>query len=109
MATQRAEPSSRQSRSPVTSVHSARSCSLRSGAELRPLRRTWTWLGADSDESVDLPDRDTATELVRACAQAAEKLGLPVGSKWAPDPLVVTPQPKLIKVINDTWPLPEDD
>lgn len=81
-----------------------RSFSLRSGCELRPRASRWTWLGATDDE-VDVPSIDDAVALVKACADAAERAGLPVGARWAPEPLRLEPAPNLAEVIRRTWPV----
>lgn len=80
-----------------------RSFSLRSGCDLRPMRSTWTWLGATT-EAVSPPTLDEAVALARACAERAEESGLPVGTRWAPDPLVLKPSPSLADAIRRTWP-----
>lgn len=80
-----------------------RACSLRSGCELRPISATWTWLGSSADTPIEVPSIDDAIALVNACAVAAEKTGLPVGSKWS-GPVVLTPQKRLADVIRKSWP-----
>jgi len=80
-----------------------RSFSLRSGCELRPSTSTWTWLGT-SPEPVSPPTLDEAIALVRNCATRAEETGLPVGSCWARDPVVLQPAANLAKAIALTWP-----
>ena len=80
-----------------------RSFSLRSGCELRPLASTWTWIGTAS-EAISAPTLDEATELLHACASRAEATGLPVGRRWAREPLVLKPAPNLADAIRRTWP-----
>lgn len=82
-----------------------RAFSLRSGCDLRPVRTRWTWLGADGDEEVAVLDHESAVELFRACVERAEAAGLPVGSRWASQPLVVEPNEELAKAIRASWPL----
>jgi CRISPR-associated protein Csb1 len=82
----------------------SRPFSLRSGCDLRPKHVRWTWLGGDSDEALDRLDRGGAVELFDGCVDAAERAGLPVGTRW-PDPMILTPSPELVKVIRSTWPV----
>lgn len=82
-----------------------RAFSLRSGCDLRPVRTAWTWLGSTGDEALEPLTLDAAAALVTQCAQRAEKAGLPVGSRWRREPLVLTPQDRLAKVVAKTWPL----
>lgn len=79
--------------------------SLRSGADLRPRSTTWTWLGAAADEVIDAPDLEAAIGLFAACVERAEAAGLPVGSAWALEPLVVEPAPNLLEAIRSSWPV----
>jgi len=85
-----------------------RAFSLRSGCDLRPVASTWTWLGEQSDHEVQVPSMEECVELVASCAQRAEAAGLPVGSAWQSDPLVLLPQPNLAKVIEKSYPLDRD-
>jgi CRISPR-associated protein Csb1 len=78
--------------------------SLRSGCDLRATSVTWTWLGEEADEEITPPTEREAVQLLRDCATAAEDAGLPVGSQWASEPLVLTPAPNLVKVIRQTYP-----
>lgn len=79
-----------------------RSFSLRSGCELRSTSSIWTWVGAAS-EAISAPTLDEAIELVHACALRAEATGLPVGSRWAREALILKPAPNLAAVIRRTW------
>ena len=81
-----------------------RSFSLRSGCELRPANAVWHWV-ADRDEEVEPPSLDEALELLAACASSAEQRGLPVGGRWAKEPLVLKPADNLLAAIRSTWPL----
>lgn len=78
--------------------------SLRSGCDLRPRQQTWTWLGANGDETVDPLDVEGAVALVETCAARAEGAGLAVGSRW-PQELVLQPNAELTKVIAATYPV----
>jgi CRISPR-associated protein Csb1 len=83
----------------------SRGFSLRSNCDLRPVRTTWTWLGATGDEALEPLTIDGANALVRECAERAEKAGLPVGSRWQHEPLMLTRQPRFADVIAKSWPL----
>jgi CRISPR-associated protein Csb1 len=78
--------------------------SLRSGCDLRPSSVEWTWLGESGDDQLTVPDIDSALALLESCASAAEKAGLPVGSKWKKDPLVLVPGKSLERVLNTAFP-----
>lgn len=82
-----------------------RAFSLRSGCDLRPHAPRWTWHGSAGDEELTPPSLEQAIELFRSCVSAAEKLGLPVGSAWAGEPVILQPSPELAKVIRATYPL----
>ena len=81
--------------------------SLRSGCDLRPVDPSWTWLGNSKDEPVEPPTLEDAISLFRACAERAEAGGLPVGGRWASEPLVLTPKKSLAEAIRSTYPLDE--
>jgi len=84
-----------------------RSFSLRSGCELRPVASSWTWLGADGDAPADgLSPADTQ-RLFGEVVAVAEAAGLPVGSAWSTEPLVLSPSPSLASVIAATYPIGE--
>jgi CRISPR-associated protein Csb1 len=78
--------------------------SLRSGADLRPRSTEWTWLGGASDTLLDTPNYTQVVSIFRDCADRAEAVGLPVGSRWAADPLLVEPAPNLLQAIQKSWP-----
>lgn len=84
-----------------------RAFSLRSGCDLRPRAVSWTWLGSEVDEGLTPMGSAEAVELFRGCVEQAEARGLPVGSRWASEPLVVEPAEALAKTIRSTWPLSE--
>ncbi len=81
-----------------------RAFSLRSGCDLRPVKTTWTWMGASSSENVERIDADTAAGILRDCVATAEAAGVPVGRVWPAEPLVLEPGPQLLRVIRETWP-----
>lgn len=78
--------------------------SLRSGADLRQVQTSWTWLGAVGDESIQPLTTDSAVALFREVTARAEAAGLPVGSRWAP-PLFLKPAPNLLSAIRKSWPV----
>jgi CRISPR-associated protein Csb1 len=78
--------------------------SLRSGAELRSTDTTWTWLGETGGEPIEPPSLEAVTRLFRDCVSRAERVGLPVGSRWTSEPLTLTPAPNLAEAIRKTWP-----
>jgi CRISPR-associated protein Csb1 len=80
--------------------------SLRSGCDLRPASADWRWVAHDREQLAP-PSLDQAVDLLRACAARAESLGLPVGSKWAAEPLVLTPAGNLSAAIRSTWAVEE--
>jgi CRISPR-associated protein Csb1 len=77
--------------------------SLRSGCDLRATSSSWTWLGASRDESLDAPGLSAAIELFRGCVDRAEAAGLPVGTRWATEPLRLLPNAALEQVIRRTY------
>ncbi len=76
---------------------------LRSGCDLRPVESTWTWLG-QRPEALRAPTIEESIVLVRACAVRAERAGLPVGGRWATEPLRLEPAANLSDAIARTWP-----
>ncbi len=76
---------------------------LRSGCDLKPTKSGWTWLGVSVDEPIDPPTLGSAKQLLSACAERGEELGLPVGNSW-PEPISVMPSEQLAAVIRRTWP-----
>ena len=78
--------------------------SLRSGCELRPHVSSWKWLGASSDEELETLTIAEATALFHAAAAAAETVGLPVGTKWRAEPLMLAPNADLAKAIAAAYP-----
>ncbi len=80
-----------------------RGFNLRSGCDLRPVSSTWTWVGAEM-KPVSQPTTQSAVALIRDCVERAERAGLPVGSRWAAEPLRLTPKANLAEAIRRTWP-----
>ena len=81
-----------------------RAFSLRSGCDLRPVSSEWMWLGASGDEPIEPLGLEDAVGLFLSVVEAAEEVGLPVGSRW-PEPLILEPDESLTKAIKATWPL----
>lgn len=81
-----------------------RGFTLRSGADLRPMTTSWTWLGESSDVEIEVPTLADAQTLFSECVSAAQSVGLPVGSAWADEPLRITPNKSLADVIAKTFP-----
>ncbi|MGI8758225.1 MAG: type I-G CRISPR-associated RAMP protein Csb1/Cas7g [Acidimicrobiales bacterium] len=79
--------------------------SLRSGCELRAKATTWTWLGGSADVDIDVLDVSGASALFHAVVGIAETAGLPVGTHWRTDPLVLRPNVQLSKAIAATYPV----
>ncbi len=78
---------------------------LRSGCDLRPYAPRWVWHGREDDVEVAVPSLDEAISVFEACVARAEAAGLPVGSAWPRDPIVLQPNAELIKAIRSTYPL----
>ena len=83
----------------------SRSFSLRSGCDLRPDEPRWIWHGHEADEELDRPELADVTALFAGCVEQAEACGLPVGSKWPSEPIVLRPSAELAKAIRSTYPL----
>lgn len=80
-----------------------RAFSLRSGADLRPVGTSWTWLGADEDVEIEPLDLEGATSLLEEVVSRAAEAGLPVGpGTW--QRLVTEPSPSLAAAIRSTYP-----
>jgi CRISPR-associated protein Csb1 len=77
---------------------------LRSGADLRPRTSTWLWLDPEGDRVLEVPDFAQARALFKGCVARAEAAGLPVGDRWASEPLVLQPAPNLAEAIRKSWP-----
>lgn len=82
-----------------------RAFNLRSGADLRPVSPAWRWLGTDGDEDLEVPDIETAAAIFQECVTRAEAAGLPVGSQWRNNRLVVQPADNLRSAIEKSWPV----
>ena len=79
------------------------SFALRSGADLRPVRSTATWLGDEGDYDSALGDAETMAALLRDSLEHAESAGVPLGG-WREAPVMLTPKDNLRKAIRATWP-----
>ena len=79
------------------------SFALRSGADLRPVRSTATWLGDEGDQDCALGNAETMAALLRDSLEHAESAGVPLGG-WRKAPVVLTPKDNLRKAIRATWP-----
>lgn len=77
---------------------------LRSGADLRTTGATWTWIGATEDLALDPLGVEDAHGLFDRVVTAAEEVGLPVGSRWDPRQLTLTPNEQLARSIRSTYP-----
>lgn len=82
-----------------------RAFNLRSGADLRPRAVSWRWLGARGDEDLEVPDLDGVSALFHECVGRAEAAGVPVGTKWKENRLIVTPSAPLLDAIKKSWPV----
>lgn len=78
---------------------------LRSGCELRPVRSSWIWLGAEGNEHLARLSEEQAITLLRECSNRAEAAGVTSGGGWGSEPLVLRPNGALQKAISATWPL----
>jgi len=85
-----------------------RAVQLRSGCALRPVAATWMWLGATGGRQLEVPPLEGLVGLAAELAAAAEADGMPVGSRWQREPVVLTPSGQLAKVIRLSWPASED-
>ncbi|MCB1029398.1 MAG: type I-U CRISPR-associated protein Cas7, partial [Microthrixaceae bacterium] len=80
---------------------------LRSGADLVPASRSWSWRGTGTTDAVDALNLDGALRLWDEAVAHAESVGLPVGSKWASAPLMLDPNPQLTQVIRESYAVEE--
>ncbi len=80
-----------------------RGFSLRSGADLRTTNSVWTWLGASSDELLEIPTIEEATATFADLVTRSEAAGLPV-SGWSAEPVELQPNGSLLKVLASTYP-----
>ena len=76
---------------------------LRSGAELRPVLTTVTWLGADGDAPIDLGGADTTHALLESAREHAVSQGVPLDG-WGVLAKRLTPKENLSAAIRSTWP-----
>ena len=80
-----------------------RGFALRSGAELRPKTTTVEWLGAESDEVLDLGGARSTEALLSEALEHARSAGVPLDG-WSASPVTLTPKENLRKAIRSTWP-----
>ena len=76
---------------------------LRSGAALRPKRRTVTWLGSEADYECTLSGAGDTGKLLEEAKSHAKVAGVPLDG-WKKEPTILTPKANLNKVIRDSWP-----
>ena len=84
-----------------------RGFALRSGAALRPIKSTTTWLGANGDVEIDLGGAERTGELLNCALEYAKSEGIPLDG-WNTSPLRLTPKDNLRKAILATWPKLDD-
>ncbi|MCY3559574.1 MAG: type I-U CRISPR-associated RAMP protein Csb1/Cas7u [bacterium] len=80
-----------------------RGFALRSGADLRAVDTTVTWLGAEGDEQRSLGGASETAELLRAARERAALSGVPLDA-WGSEPVRLTPKESLCRAIAATWP-----
>ncbi len=79
-----------------------RGFALRSGAELRPRKKTATWLGAGSDTPCAIGDSSATAALVATAREHARGIGVPLDG-WGRQ-VVLTPRDNLLEAIRSSWP-----
>ena len=80
-----------------------RGFALRSGAELRPRSTTAIWLGAHSDEPIDLGRVETTRALLESAREHAASQGVSLDG-WGVPARTLTPKANLSAAIRSTWP-----
>ncbi|MDE0318832.1 MAG: type I-U CRISPR-associated RAMP protein Csb1/Cas7u [Acidimicrobiaceae bacterium] len=80
-----------------------RGFALRSGAELRPMDVSATWLSSTGDSSVGLGSSESTEELVMLAKDAARAASVPLDG-WDQEPLRLQAKDALRKAIQATWP-----
>ena len=80
-----------------------RGFALRSGAELRRLSTTVTWLGASGDAPIDLGGVETTHALLESAREHAASRSVPLDG-WGAPPRRLTPKANLSAAIRSTWP-----
>ncbi|MXW99771.1 MAG: type I-U CRISPR-associated protein Cas7 [Acidimicrobiaceae bacterium] len=83
-----------------------RGFSLRSGADLRVLRSSATWLG-NADETLAELDASTTESLLQEAKSHSRDVGVSLEG-WDREPLVLLPKANLEKAIAASWPLSQD-
>ena len=81
----------------------AKGFALRSGAELRPLSTTVTWLGAEGDKPIDIGGVETTRALLDSAMEHAASQGVPLDG-WGAPATRLTPKENLSAAIRSTWP-----
>ena len=81
----------------------AKGFALRSGAELRPLSTTVTWLGAEGDKPIDIGGVETTRALLDLARGHAASQGVPLDG-WGAPATRLTPKENLSAAIRSTWP-----
>lgn len=81
-----------------------RGFSLRSNADLITVATRWMWLSETGRHEIEAPTVAQAEELFVGCVKAGEAAGLPVGSKWASEPIELKPNASLMKAVEKTFP-----
>lgn len=76
---------------------------LRSGAELRPMSTTVTWLGSDGDGTIDIGGAEATHALLESAMEHAASKGVPLDGWGAPSKRL-TPKDNLSAAIRSTWP-----
>ena len=84
-----------------------RGFALRSGADLRTVSSSVTWLGL-SDDAMAPIDKDSTAELLQQAKDHAQSSGVPLDG-WDAEPLELEPKENLVKAINSSWPLVEEN
>ena len=80
-----------------------RGFALRSGAELRPMKTTATWLGSVGDEACAFGNAEATQALLCGAIEHAESVGVPLEG-WGQEPTMLTPKDNLRTAIRATWP-----
>ena len=80
-----------------------RGFALRSGAELRPVATSVTWLGCDGDEDCDRGDAQATLALLQSAKAHARSVDVPLDG-WDQAAMVLKPRENLKAAIRSTWP-----
>ena len=77
---------------------------LRSGAELRPSKRTITWLGNAGDCALEIDGTNDTSSLLELALKQARNVNVPLDG-WNASPTLLQPKKALKDVIDKTWPI----